>query len=173
MEDGKRHRLWAESMNQQIKVRPSFMNKLNAHGPQRSLRLLLPLLLLGALGLATHAADKPPFKFLRLTTGDVTDRPALNSVMEKWVPFLKEHFPASHVSEFQTSDSGKAAFVDFASDLSDFERHDKEFQSELAKYQELKLPNLGPLWERSFAAMETSVWENQPELSYAPTRGDS
>jgi len=73
-------------------------------------------------------------------TGDVTDRPALNSLMEKWTPFVKEHFPASHRTEFQTDDLGKATFVDFAKDLSEFERNDKEFQTEVEKYQSLNLP---------------------------------
>jgi hypothetical protein len=149
------------------------MNKLNAHAPRPLLRLLLPLLLLVPLGSASHAADTASFKFVRVMTGDVTDRPALNSLMEKWVPFVKEHFPASHVSEFQTDDSGKATFVDFAKDLSEFERNDKEFLTEVEKYQSLNLPNLFPVWEQSFTALETSVWENQPELSYAPSGGDS
>ena len=149
------------------------MNQLNAHGPRPSLRLLLPLLLLGSLGSATHAADAVPFKFLRVMTVDVTDRPALNSLMEKWTPFVKEHFPASHRTEFLTDDVGKATFVEFANDLSEFERNEKEFQTEVEKYQSLKLPDLFPAWMQSFTAEEICVWENQPELAYQPAGGDS
>jgi hypothetical protein len=149
------------------------MNKLNAHGPRPSLRLLLPLLLLGSLGSATHAADAVPFKFARVTEVDVTDGPALNSLMEKWTPFVKEHFPGSHQTEFLTDDLGKAIFVDYAKDLSDLERNDKEFQAEVEKYQSLNLPDLFPTYIQSFTASETSVWENQPELSYAPSGGES
>ena len=149
------------------------MNQLNAHGPRPLPRLLLPLLLLGSLGAASHAADAVPFKFVRVMSGDVTDRPALNSLMEKWTPFVKEHFPASHRTEFQTDDLGKATFVDFAKDLAEFERNDKEFQTEVEKYQSLNLPNLFPVWQQSFTALDTSVWENQPDLAYQPAGGDS
>ena len=149
------------------------MNQLNAHGPRPSLRFLLPLLLLGSLGAASHAADAVPFKFARVMTVDVTDVQALNSLMEKWTPFVKEHFPVSHHTEFLTDDLGKATFVDFAKDLSDLERNEQEFQTEVEKYQSLKLPDLFPAWMQSFTAAETCVWENQPELSYAPSGGDS
>lgn len=160
-------------MNPSSKVPSNAMNQLNAHGSQRSLRLLLPLLLLGSLGSTSHAADAVPFRFARFMTVDVTDRPALNSVMEKWTPFVKEHFPASHRTEFLTDDTGKATFVDFANDLSEFERNEKEFQTEVEKYRSLKLPDLFPAWMQSFTAAETSVWESQPELSYQSARGDS
>ena len=82
------------------------MNKLSAHGPRPLLRLLLPLLLLGPLRSATHAADAVPFNFARVMTVDVTDVAALNSLMEKWTPFVKEHFPASLRTEFLTDDLG-------------------------------------------------------------------
>jgi hypothetical protein len=114
------------------------MNKLKAHGPRPLPRLLLSLLLLGPLGSATRAADTAPFKFARVMTVDVTDVAALNSLMEKWTPFVNEHFPASHHTEFLTDDLGKATFVDFAKDLSDLERNEKEFQAEVEKYQSLK-----------------------------------
>lgn len=149
------------------------MNKLNAQGQRPLVRILLPLLLLGPLGSAIHAADAVPFKFARVMTVDVTDVAALNSLMEKWTPFVKEHFPVSHHTEFLTDDLGKATFVDFAKDLSDLERNEKEFETEVEKYQSLKLPDLFPAWMQSFAAAETCVWENQPELSYAPSGGDS
>lgn len=109
------------------------MNKLNAHGPRPLLRLLLPLLLLGSLGSATHAADPVPFKYAQVTTVELTDAAALNSLLEKWTPFVKEHFPAAHQREFLTDDLGKALFVDFAQDLSDFDRYEKEFQAEIEK----------------------------------------
>ncbi len=160
-------------MNQPSKVSSNPMNQLNAHRPRPSLRFLLPLLLLSSLGTASHAADAVPFKFVRVMTGDVTDRPALNSLMEKWTPFVKENFPASHRTEFHTDDSGKAIFVDFAKDLSEFERNEKEFQTEVEKYQSLNLPNLFPVWHQSFAALDTTVWENQPDLAYQPAGSDS
>jgi hypothetical protein len=149
------------------------MNKFNAHGPRLLLGLLLSLLLLGPLSSATQAANALPFRFARIMTVDVTDTAALNSLMEKWTPFVKEHFPASHRAEFLTDDLGKALFVDFANDLSELDKNEKEFQTAVEKYQSLKLPDLFPLWMQSFAAADTLVWENQPELSYAPSGGES
>jgi hypothetical protein len=62
------------------KIYPEFPTYAHArpfHSGHESFETLLPLLMLGSLGAASHAAAAAPFKFVRVMTGDVTDVPTL------------------------------------------------------------------------------------------------
>ena len=140
------------------------MNRLKRHLRRASL-----VLLLGPLASFANAADAiPTYKYARVTTVNITDRAALKNVMEAWTPFVKKEFPKYHTWQFRTDDSQRASWVESGNELSDFERIDQEFQTAVKKYQEMKLPDLRAAWLRSFIQVETTIWENLPDLNYAP-----
>lgn len=116
----------------------------------------------------SRAQTPPAWKYITWTEIEVNDLPAVNSMMEKWTSFVKEHMPSYPPYEYMTGGDGKAYFVDFLKEFNDVPKTEDAFRKALEKYISLGLPDVSAQWMGAMNRVDSSIWELRTDLSYMP-----
>jgi hypothetical protein len=124
------------------------------------------LALLALTPFGTTAEKAADYRYVRVHSVQMEDRAALMKVQETWHAFVKKEVPDFHKYVFRTDDTGRASWVNFANELSDFEKQEKQFQAALQKYGSLKFPDVGVQWLQAFRSSDLTISELDSTLSY-------